>query len=148
MYLDNLDRDPKLTGVSRRDMALIHMMQRRAEMMLIDAVDDFFHYGTPGLGPALRPWRMPDWEGAREWGKRRGDYALKNMTYFNGLLARQPFLATESFSMVDITLYCGLYFAELAGMPVVEDHIALLEWRARVSEIPSVKFRGGQQFRP
>ena len=37
------------------------------EMMLIDAVDDYFHYGTPGLGAALRPWRMPDWSGAREW---------------------------------------------------------------------------------
>src|SRR5438067_163734 len=47
-YLDNLDGDPTLTGRSPRQKAIIHMMQRRAEMMLIDAVDDYFHYATPG----------------------------------------------------------------------------------------------------
>ncbi|UZW56935.1 glutathione S-transferase family protein [Sphingobium sp. JS3065] len=148
MYLDNLDGHPTLTGVSPREKGLIHMMQRRAEMMLIDAVEDYFHYGTRGLGPALRPWRMPDWEGAREWGKRRGDYAVKNMAYFNELLSRQPFLAVDSFSMADLPLYCGLYFADLVGVPIADDHTALLEWRTKVAEIPSVKFHGGQQFRP
>ena len=71
-YLDNLDGNPTLTGRTPREKALIHMMQRRVEMMVLETVDDYFHYGTPGLGKALRPWRMPDWSGAREWGERRG----------------------------------------------------------------------------
>jgi len=102
-YLDNLDGNPTLTGRTPREKAVIHMMQRRAEMMLIDAVDDYFHYGTPGLGPALRPWRMPDWSGAKEWGQRRGAYAAQNMAYFNEVLAKRPFLAGDAFSMPDIT---------------------------------------------
>ncbi|MEC3909637.1 glutathione S-transferase N-terminal domain-containing protein [Sphingobium sp. CR2-8] len=67
-YLDTLDGNPTLTGRTPREKGLIHMMQRRAEAMVIDAVDDYFHYGTPGLGPALRPWRAPDWIGAKQWG--------------------------------------------------------------------------------
>lgn len=49
-YLDNLDGNPKLTGRSPREKAVIHMMQRRVEMMVLEPLDDFFHYGTPGLG--------------------------------------------------------------------------------------------------
>ena len=121
-YLDNLDGNPTLTGKTPREKALIHMMQRRAEMMLIDAVDDYFHYGTPGLGPALRPWRMPDWSGAKEWGQRRGAYAAQNMAYFNEVLAKRPFLAGDAFSMPDITLFAGLLFAQVARLPIASEH--------------------------
>lgn len=147
-YLDNLDGDPILTGKTPREKGLIHMMQRRVEMMLIDAVDDYFHYGTPGLGPALRPWRQPDWEGAKEWGQRRGAYAVQNMAYFNNILANQPFVAIDAFSMPDITLFAGLMFAELVGMPIADELTALKEWRARVAELPAVKNRSGKNPLP
>ncbi|MGO9267511.1 MAG: glutathione S-transferase family protein [Candidatus Binataceae bacterium] len=143
-YFDNLDGNPTLTGKTPREKALIHMMQRRAEMMLIDAVDDYFHYGTPGLGPALRPWRMPDWSGAKEWGQRRGAYAVQSMAYFNDVLAKQPFLAGDAFSMPDITLFAGLLFAQLAGLPIAPELAALAAWRSKVSDIPCVKNRSGQ----
>eukprot|EP01034_Spumella_vulgaris_P015328 gene15328-19572_t len=52
-YLDNLDGHPILTGRTPREKAIIHMMQRRVEMMVLEPVDDYFHYGTSGLGPAL-----------------------------------------------------------------------------------------------
>src|SRR5512139_2750404 len=90
-YLDNLDGRPMLTGRTPREKALIHMMQRRVEMMLIEPVDDYFHYGTPGLGAALRPWRMPDWSGAKEWGERRGAQAVAALPYFEEVLADWPF---------------------------------------------------------
>lgn len=143
-YLDNLDENPILTGRTPREKALIHMMQRRAEMMVIDAVDDYFHYGTPGLGPALRPWRMPDWSGAREWGERRGAYAVKNMVYFNDLLSQSPFLAGDKFTMPDITLFAGLMFAEIVGLPIANELGSLKAWRDKVSKIPAVKNRSGQ----
>ncbi len=143
-YLDNLDGNPILTGETPREKGLIHMMQRRAEMMVIDAVDDYFHYGTPGLGPALRPWRMPDWSGATEWGQRRGAYAVKNMAYFNDVLSKTPFLAGDTFSMSDITLFAGLMFAEIVGLPIADEHSALKAWRTKVADIPAVKNRSGQ----
>jgi glutathione S-transferase len=147
-YFDNLDGNPTLIGKTPREKAIIHMMQRRAEMMLIDAVDDYFHYGTRGLGEALRPWRMPDWSGAKEWGQRRGAYAVQNMSYFNDVLAKQPFLAGDAFTMPDITLFAGLMFAEIAGLPIAPELTALHAWRSKVSHIPAVKNRSGQAALP
>jgi glutathione S-transferase len=147
-YLDNLDGHPTLTGRNPREKAVIHMMQRRAEMLLLEPVDDYFHYGTPGLGKALRPWRMPDWSGAKEWGTRRGAQAVRGMPYFNDLLAKQPFLAGEAFSMADITLFAALTFADIAGLPIPKELTALAAWRSRVSEIPAVKNRSGQHLLP
>lgn len=147
-YLDNLDGKPKLTGKTPRERAVIHMMQRRVEMMVLEPLDDFFHYGTPGLGKALAPYRMPEWDGRREWGARRGRTALSGFAYFNELLAKQPFVAGETFSMPDITLYISLLFADIAGLPVAPDLSAFATWRKEVSKRPSVQNRTGQQILP
>jgi glutathione S-transferase len=147
-YLDNLDGNPTLTGKTPREKGLIHMMQRRVEMMVLEAIDDYFHYGTPGLGQALRPWRMPDWSGAKEWGQRRGALAVKNMPYFNDILAKQPFVAVDTFSLADITLWAALAFADAIGLPIAPELTALAAWRSKVSDIPAVKNRSGQAILP
>ncbi len=138
-YLDNLDGKPTLTGRTPREKALIHMMQRRVEIMLLDPIDDYFHYGTPGLGAALRPWRTPDWAGAKEWGTRRGALAVANLPYFDEMLRERQFIAGDSFSMADITLFAALAFAGGAGLPVAPELIALAAWRERVSQLPAVR---------
>lgn len=143
-YLDNLDGNPLLTGKTPREKGLIHMMQRRVEMMILEAIDDYFHYGTPGLGPALRPWRMPDWSGAKEWGQRRGVQAVQSLPYFNGILAKQPFVAGDFFSLADISLWAALAFADAIGLPLPPDLDALAAWRNKVSDLPAVKNRSGQ----
>jgi glutathione S-transferase len=147
-YLDNLNGDPALTGKSPREKAVIHMMQRRVEMLLLEPLDDFFHYGTPGLGKALTPWRMPDWNDRKEWGERRGATAVQGLLYFNKLLEWQPFVAGESFSMADITLFISLLFADIAGLPVAKELTVLAAWRAKAAELPAVKNRGGQSILP
>jgi glutathione S-transferase len=45
-YLDNLDDNPVLTGKTPREKGLIHMMQRRVEQLVMEPIDDYFHYGT------------------------------------------------------------------------------------------------------
>lgn len=147
-YLDNLDGNPTLTGKTSREKGIIHMMQRRVEMMVLEAIDDYFHYGTPGLGKALRPWRMPDWSGAKEWGERRGAQAVQNMPYFNDILAKTPFVAGDAFSMADISLWAALAFADAIGLPIAPELTALAAWRSKVSDIPAVKNRSGQAILP
>lgn len=144
-YLDNLDGNPLLTGTTPRDKAVIHMMQRRVEQLLLEPVDDFFHYGTPGLGPALAPWRMPDWAGRQEWGQRRGAVAARGLAYFDQLLAEQPFLAGDSFTMPDITLYISIQFARAAGLATAGLD-RLNTWQAKVDTLPWVKDRSEQSL--
>jgi glutathione S-transferase len=146
-YLDNLDGNPLFTGKNAREKAVIHMMQRRVEQLLLEPLDDFFHYGTPGLGKALAQWRMPEWEGRHDWGQRRGETARQGLAYFDKILATRPFLATDEFTMPDVTLYISLVFGDYAAMSLAELP-ALAAWRAKVAELPAVKNRTGQDLAP
>jgi glutathione S-transferase len=89
---------------------------------------------------------MPEWEGRKEWGERRGALATRNLPYFNRVLEHQPFLAGDTFSMADITLYAFWLFADILNFPVAADLKALGAWRARVEELPAVKNRSGKEI--
>jgi len=131
-YLDNLHGEPTLTGKGARDRALIHMMQRRAEAGLLDAVATYFHHATPGLGPDIETYQN------REWGEKSRERALTGMRYLDEVLGKQPYLAGERFTMPDITTFAGLAFADFTGIDVPADLTNLIAWRARVAERPSI----------
>lgn len=131
-YLDNLDGAPVLTGRDARERALIHMMQRRAEAGLLDAVATYFHHATPGLGPQIETYQN------REWGEKNRERAIAGMRYLDGVLAAQPYLAGERFSMADITAFAGLAFADFIKLEIPADLANLKSWRARIAERPSV----------
>lgn len=138
-YLDNLDGNPVLTGRTPRDKGVIHMMQKRAESQLIDAVGIYFHHATPGLGDALRAYKSPEWADREVWGRRERERAEAGMRYFDDVLSRQPYVAGEAFSMADITVWAGLLFAGFAQIPVAESYGHLHAWKARVDDRPSVR---------
>ncbi len=148
-YLDNLDGNPVLTGVTPREKAVIHMMHRRVEIMLLDPIDDYFHYGIAGLGPAVAPWRKPDWtEGKSEWGHRRGAEALANLPWFETDLGKRLFLAGERYSMADVTLLAAIDFGRGVGPFSAELPPNLAAWHERMSAIPAVRDRSGKDFLP
>ena len=134
-YLDALDGAATLTGRTPRDKGLIHMMNKRAELELLDAVSVYFHHATPGLGPDVEIYQNA------EWGLRQRDKAVRGMHYFDGVLKKQKFVAGEVFSMADITVIGGLIFAETVKLPVPAECQALQAWYARMQERPSVKNR-------
>ncbi len=134
-YLDALNGDPVLTGATPREKGVIHMMSKRAEIELLDAVSVYFHHATPGLGPDVEIYQNA------EWGLRQRDKAVRGMRYFDNVLQRQPFVAGDAFSMADITVIGGLIFAELVHLPVPAECEALRAWYAQVRERPSVQNR-------
>lgn len=131
-YLDHLTGEPSLTGRTPEERAVIHMMQRRAESGLLDAVATYFHHATPGLGPAIETYQCA------EWGNHQKGRAIAGMHYLDGILAEQPYLAGDHFSMADITAFAGLGFAEFAHVPIPGECVHLKQWQARVAERPSV----------
>ena len=132
-YLDALDGVPTLTGSTPREKGIIHMMSKRAELELLDAISVYFHHGTPGLGSDVETYQNP------EWGFRQRDKAMRGMRYFDAVLQRQPYVAGETFSMADITVIGGLIFAMLVKLPVPEDCKALQAWYASMLERQSVR---------
>jgi len=130
-YIDHAFEGISLTCKTAKERAVIHMMQRRAEQGVMDAVGAYFHHATPGLG-ALELYQN------KEWGMKQHERALSGMQYFNGVLATQPFAAGENFSVTDITLFVGLSFADFAKIAIPADCAALLAWRARMAKRTSM----------
>lgn len=131
-YLDHIAGETTLTGRTPKERAVIHMMQRQAEAGLIDAVGTYFHHATPGLGPDLETYQC------KEWGEHQRQKAVAGMHYLNGILADQDYLAGEQFSMVDITAFAGLAFADFAKIDIPAECGHLKAWRERISQRPSV----------
>jgi len=131
-YIDHLDGRPALTGRTPKERAVIHMMQRRAETGLLDAVGTYFHHATPGLGPDIEGYQCA------EWGNHQKERAIAGMRYLDGILSNQPYLAGDNFSMADITAYAGMRFAAAAKVDVPTDCTHLEAWDKRVAARPSV----------
>ncbi len=131
-YLDHLDGAPALTGETPQDRGVIHMMQRRAEAGLLDAVATYFHHATPGLGPDIETYQCS------EWGEHQGKRAIEGMNYFNEILENNDYVAGSKFSMADITVFAGLIFAGFAKIDIPENCSALKAWHERISSRPSI----------
>jgi len=118
-YLDALVGGPVLTGSTAFERGMIHMMSKRAELELLDAISVYFHHGTPGLGPLVEQYQN------REWGLRQRDKALRGMHYFDDVLRKRAYVAGDAFSMADITVIAGLIFADIVDGGTRRMHGAL-----------------------
>lgn len=131
-YIDGAYDGISLTGDNPKDRALVHMMQRRAEQGLMDAVGGYFHHATQGLGPDLETYQNKD------WGLKQREKAIEGMHYFDGVLAESEYVAGDSFTMADITVFAGLGFADFAQIDIPADCANLLAWRERTAARPSI----------
>ncbi|GAA0485179.1 glutathione S-transferase [Parasphingorhabdus litoris] len=131
-YIDSLAGEQELTGESPKERGIIAMMQRRAEAGLLDAVGTYFHHATPGLGEAIETYQCA------EWGNHQKERAVSTMRYLDGVLAQQPYLAGDAFSVADITAFAGLSFADFAGVETPDDCKHLAQWRTNVEARPSI----------
>ncbi|TWX71359.1 glutathione S-transferase [Colwellia sp. C1TZA3] len=132
-YIDHTFEGISLTGTSAKERAVISMMQRRAEFMVLDAAAIYFHHATDGLGPDL------EIDPNKTWGNKQGKNVLAGFKYFNTVLSSTPYVAGEAFTMADITLFAGLAFADFGKLTVPSEYTHLLAWRAKIQDRPSLK---------
>ena len=59
--------------------------------------------------------------------------------YFDSVLANSTYVAGDSFSMADITLYAGYGFANFIKLEIPPELNNLDAWYERVSQRPSIK---------
>jgi glutathione S-transferase len=131
-YIDHHFAGPSLTGETAKERAVISMIQRRAETQVLDAIATYFHHATDGLGPALETYQNTD------WGQKQHTRALAGLAYFDNILAEQPYVAGEAFTMADITLWCGLVFGGFCNVSIPGDLTHLQAWYERVAKRPSI----------
>ncbi|MBH0012664.1 glutathione S-transferase [Pseudoalteromonas sp. NZS100_1] len=131
-YIDTAFEGPSLMGETAKERAVINMMQKRAESMVLDAVATYFHHATDGLGPELETYQNV------AWGEKQGEKARQGFSYFNDVLAQSAFVGGEQFSIADITLYAGLVFAGFAQIAIPNELTHLVAWQEKVAKRPSV----------
>ena len=131
-YIDRAFDGISLTGTTPKQRAVIHMMQRRAEQNLLDAVGFYFHNATPGLGKELETYQN------KEWGEKQKEKAIAGMHYFDRVLGEQEYIAGTDFSVADITAFMGLAFADFAKINIPIECQNLIAWREKVDRRPSI----------
>ncbi len=126
-YLDHSAGTPVLTGETAQQRAQIHMLQRRAEALVLDAASDYFHHAPAGLGK-LEPIQV------KEWGEYQRQVAIKGMHYFDSVLRGRRYVVGEQLTMPDITLFAGLKLIDFMQIGIPDACKNLLSWRERVEQ--------------
>jgi glutathione S-transferase len=128
-YFDHLTGEPTLTGKSAKERATIHMMQRRVEANLLDAIAHYFHHATPGLG--FEAYQI------QAWGEKQKEQAIATLKDLDRVLATQPYIAGDRFTVADITALAGLAFGGFCQITIPETAIHLQAWHDRMQQRPS-----------
>ena len=131
-YFEGLQPEPNLMGVDFEERAFIEMADRRMELhLLLETAHSARH-----THPALAVLEQPQF---RDYGAAQGDKMRITARWLDGVLARQPYVAGERFTIADITAFCALEFAKglLKFRPGEEGMAHLQAWRDRIAERPS-----------
>jgi glutathione S-transferase len=133
-YLDHLTGEPILTGKTAKERGVIAMMQRRVESGLLDAISQYFFHATSALGPDAPVG--PGYK-IQEWGEKQRERAIATMQELDQLLAHQPYIAGDRFTVADITAIAGFAFGGFCGITIPETARHLKAWHDRMQQRPS-----------
>ncbi|MGB8702812.1 MAG: glutathione S-transferase [Thermosynechococcaceae cyanobacterium] len=128
-YFDHLAGEPTLTGKTATERAVIHMRQRQVEANLLDAIAHYFHHATSGLG--FEAYQI------QEWGEKQKEQAIATLHRLDQVLAAQPYIAGDRFTVADITALAGLAFGGICQITIPETATHLQAWHDRMQQRPS-----------
>src|SRR5262245_59969725 len=125
-YFEELHPDPPLFGVGPKDIAIVEMWNRRAEINFFSNVAAVFRHTHPAMTELEIP-QVPAW----------ADVNRPRVTWFLELLdlelATREFVAGERFTVADITTQVAVDFMKPASLSVPEGANNLTRWHAAVS---------------
>lgn len=131
-WLEGYAPEPNLMGEGYDERAFIEMTDRRVELHLFYGIANFVRHTHPGLAVLEQP-QFP------EYGKAQGEKMRETARWLDQVLAAQPFVAGQRFTIADITAFCALEFARglMRFRPAQEGMPHLQAWRDRIVERPS-----------
>lgn len=132
-YLDHVTGEPDLTGEEQAERGRIAMVQKKVEAGFLDAVADFFHHATEGLGPDIESYQNAG------WGVRRREVALKTLSWMEEILSEQPYLAGDRFTVADITAQAGFLFAGFVTLRIPDSCPNVQAYAERLAERNSIR---------
>jgi glutathione S-transferase len=131
-YLEGLQPEPNLMGADFEERAFIEMSDRRMELhLLLETAHSARH-----THPALAVLEQPQF---KDYGAAQADKMRITARWLDQVLARQPYVAGERFTIADITAFCAIEFGKglLKFRPGAEGMAHLQAWRDRIAARPS-----------
>jgi glutathione S-transferase len=130
-YIEEEYPEPPLLGKTQIERAQVEMWNRRMELELLIPLINIFTHTHPMWKNSVN--QIP------EWAEDRKAHAVKTMGLLNKSLEEREFLATEDYTIADITAQCAVLMGKAVGVRVPEDHTNLNEWWKRVSGRPTAR---------
>jgi len=133
-YLEALYPEPNLMGQDAEERAFIEMHDRRVEWYWLLPIANCIRHGHPGLAALEQP-QFPD------FARAQGDKVRERARWLDELLAAQPWIAGQRFTIADITAFCALEFARglMKFNAGAEGFAHLQSWRDRMAERDSAR---------
>ena len=131
-YLEGLHPEPNLMGDGFEERAFIEMADRRMELHLLLGIANCVRHTHPALAVLEQPQ-------FGDFGASQGEKMRDTARWLDGVLAGQPYVAGQRFTIADITAFCALEFARgmMKFRPGAEGMMHLQEWRDRIAQRPS-----------
>ncbi|MEZ5934873.1 MAG: glutathione S-transferase [Alphaproteobacteria bacterium] len=136
-YIEEIQPEPPLFGRDPKEKALIEMWNRHAEADCYSSAANLVRNSLPAFKDralAGLPSGVPQIPELAARGRSTLD---RFMHYLDAHLAGSPFVAGDSFSVADITVYVTIDFAKRADYAPPEDCANVKRWYDQIAARPS-----------
>ena len=131
-YFEIQQPDPPLFGVGAKEIALVEMWNRRADINYFANVAAVFRH----LHPAMKELEVPQVPAYAEAMRPRAIWFLEML---DRELASREFIASEHYSVADITALVAVDFMKPARLVMPDGLTNVKRWHAGVSARPSAR---------
>jgi glutathione S-transferase len=136
-YLEARYPQPPLLGRTPQEKAEIASWHWRAEFEGLLAIAEALRNGSPAMAHRALPGPV-DYAQIPELAERGRSRVQQFFAALNDRLAEHEFVASERFSIADITAAVAVDFARIIKVKPGEQHPHLLRWRAALAQRPSM----------
>ena len=136
-YLEACYPEPPLLGITPKEKAQIASWNWRAEFEGLLAVAEALRNSAPSMANRALPGQV-DYPQIPELAQRGLARVQQFFVMLNAHLADRDFIATDSFSVADITAVVAVDFARVVKIKPGEQHPHLQRWRAAMALRPSM----------
>ena len=130
-YFEELYPDPNLFGATPTERAIIEMWNRRMELELVVPMSaQFTHLSSFYAGRT---------EQVAAYGAYARAHALRTLTWLDVELAQRTYIASDRYSVADISAQCAVLLGKNTGVPLPQSLENLARWWGDVSSRPTAR---------
>ncbi len=130
-YFEEQQPEPPMFGRNTQERARVEMWNRRAELNLLQPLGSAFRHTNDFWKGRLE--QFPD------YGEICRKQAWHTMEIFDQRLGDREFIATDDYTVADITAQCAILLGKNTGSPIPEACENLQRWFAAVTSRPTAR---------